>query len=626
MGDRVLLAACSGFRAGETGLLRLSAASAAYWGRSANAIEALAFSSQERLHYVADGRITEIELATGREVSSRALEEGFLCGLADDGRTVVVPRDEHAAFVVDAAGVRGPSLQALDTSRRRWEPTPLHFAGNRIWGVSGEMHKRVHVWDASTGESLLLVDPPVQLPSLHPSGDGTRAVMVWELGRESTIVSRLSLDEPEPREIVRFGQVANGYQPRAIAADTALKHAVVAEWNRLAVVDLVSGTVLRHLEPGGQVVALDASDDFRVLACLVKTSRGKRLEIWDPFEGRVVRSDPVASIASTLHWGRPLRVRGDGSSIAFADGTPQHNRDGIVAWDNASGARNVWADSAPRIGAVDGLLATDDGVTATGARVAVLDPRTLDELSAPPVDTSAVRTSKRSTISQDTWDVTNEIVLDLPNGVRETRVFRIGAWSTGGFERERVTPCPERVLAVCADPPRAITVFPSAVLAVDIYDHDSGNVDTASELFLWDLATDAPPRFIARVESVWLDAAAFSPDGAWIAWVAPRGSANLVDATTLATLETASLPPSPGPPAPRPTTAVAMAPDRRHWAVASGAIVMLRHIGIAEPIDVIHLDSAKDDATSLAFSADGSALFVGTRRGAVLRFDITKDR
>jgi len=111
MGDRLLLGACSGFRTGESGRLRLAAVSAAYGGRAARGFDALEFSADgSRLRYAESRLVVELETATGREVTSRVLA-GELYGLASDGRTVVVVDKEHV--VVDAAGVAGPRLEGI---------------------------------------------------------------------------------------------------------------------------------------------------------------------------------------------------------------------------------------------------------------------------------------------------------------------------------------------------------------------------------------------------------------------------------------------------------------------------------------------------------------------------------
>lgn len=619
MGDRLLLGACSGFRTGTSGILRLTAVSAAYGGCAGSDLDVLSFDDPGHLLYAAGGRLFELDPRNGGELSSRT-HEGDLCGIAADGRTAISLHKERAVFLTDVSGVRGPMLEGIDTKVHKWDPAPMRFAGGVVWGTPGDdFHKRVHSWDAASGRELLGPEERLLHPVLCPSPGGTHALIVWELRMDETILSRVSLAEPELREIGRFPYFGYGGGPRKVVADAALTHVVLEGHGGVAVVEAASGKIVRKILLGGDLFGLAASDDLRVLACLVdRPGKGRRLEIHDSLAGRVVG---VVDEPPGIFWsGGALRVCRDGSAIAIPQGLARRRHVEIAVWDLAASAFRTWPDTAQRLGRVETLRAGNDRVTAAGSRTAAFDAHTLDEVPFGDAD-SLVRTLR------DTEEQVNVIAI----GERRL-ALRMGEWSIGGFEREEVTPRAERVLAICEDPPLAITMLPCAVLETDIYTSDSGNVATASELYLWDLAApDAPPRLVARLERLWLEAAAFSPDGAWIGWLAQEGPMHLLDAKTLAAIETVPFPSllAGNQKFERSTdlsTAIAIAPGRRHWAVAIGAVVMLRHAGVAEPIDVVNLSSAEDQVTSLAFSPSGDALFAGTRRGAVLRFEITEGR
>jgi len=396
------------------------------------------------------------------------------------------------------------------------------------------MHKRLFAWDAADGRALLATKKGHQSAAVLPSTDGRSALLVTEIRQEWTVLSRLSLADAEPREVARLTHFNAAYVPRECAADLALTTVVLEQGEALVVVDAGSGTVLRRIALPGTVVALAASDDLRVVACLVDLRVRKRLEVWDARDGRLIAAEDQPLGA---YWGTPLRVSPDGSSIAFARGVERRARDELVVWDVARWTPRAWPDSGPYLGAGAALDAHDASLTAQGTRTAALDPLTLDERRAPG---------------------------ESPDGPVEHGQLRAGARH----------PSPDRLLAVCADPPRAITVLSCAVLAVDIYESDSGNVDTASEIYLWDLASpESAPRLLERVERFWVSAAAFSPDGAWMGWLSPRGPIHLRDAATLEILESRPMPASILQDVQQgmiPTMAMAIGAGRRHWAPALG--------------------------------------------------------
>ena len=132
-----------------------------------------------------------------------------------------------------------------------------------------------------------------------------------------------------------------------------------------------------------------------------------------------------------------------------------------------------------------------------------------------------------------------------------------------------------------------------------------------------DLATGRGPEATAPLPAQNVDAAAIPPGGAWA--VLADGWANFVT-LDLDTMKFATPIVQDGRWA---VWALAASPDGRHWASARTKTVSVWRLAAEHPIEVIDLEAIDDVPFALAFGPDG-ALFVGTKTGRVLRFEVPR--